>query len=184
MAAANEDCDSINTMFQIESPCLVSWDSMSGNDRARTCRNCRKKVFNISNLTNREARLLAIGSALIFGTFATGCRDKAVDTTIVPQTAGESEQTGDRSTYTLMGTVTPRIIIPEEVAETAPSTAERPCSYCYMLVATKSGKDARSPLTLLTPPIHSPVHHDLRHAGGLGEVIHGDQQVTLLGDAW
>jgi len=166
MAASNEDCDSINTMFQIESPCLVSWDSMSGNDRARTCRSCRKKVFNISNLTNREARLLAesntgdlcvrievardgtvatkkpaenrhrqasivskllaIGSALIFGTFATGCRDKAVDIPIVPQTAGESEQTGDRSTYTLMGTVTPRIIIPEEEAETAPSTAERP----------------------------------------------------------
>jgi hypothetical protein len=45
---------------------------------------------------------------------------------MVPQTAGESEQTGDSSTYTLMGTVTPRIIIPEEEAETAPSTAERP----------------------------------------------------------
>jgi len=166
MAASNEECDPIDTMFPIASPCLVSWDSMSGDDQARTCQNCRKKVFNISNLTNREARLLtesntgdlcvrievardgtvvtkkpvenrhrqasivskllAIGSALMFGAFTTGCRDKAVVTPIVPQTAGESEQTGDRSTHTLMGTVTPRIIIPEEEEEKVPSTAERP----------------------------------------------------------
>ena len=86
----------------------------------------KKPAENRHRQASIVSKLLAIGSALIFGTFATGCRDKAVDTPKVPQTAGESEQTGDRSTYTLMGTVTPRIIIPEEEAETAPSTAERP----------------------------------------------------------
>lgn len=38
-------------------------------------------------------------------------------------------------------------------------------------------------LSLPTKPIASPLHHHLRQAGRPGEIILGDQQVTLLGDA-
>jgi hypothetical protein len=47
----------------------------------------------------------------------------------------------------------------------------------------KSGKDARfrAPSTRLN---HLTLHHHLRHAGCLGKIIFGDQQITLLCDAW
>lgn len=165
MVASNEFCDPIDRMFPIASPCSVSWDSMSGDDRVRTCKNCATKVFNISELTKEEARLLAASntahlcvrievarsgtvitkkpkanrqrrvslahrwlsfiSAVMFGTFLAGCREKTMDTPKEPQTAGDSEHTDDRSTYTLMGTVTPRIIIPEEEEERVPPNSDR-----------------------------------------------------------
>ena len=38
-------------------------------------------------------------------------------------------------------------------------------------------------LSLPTQPIDSPLHHHLRQADRPGEIILGDQQVTLLDDA-
>ncbi len=45
--------------IQIESPCPVAWESMSGNDTVRHCLQCRQDVFDLSALTAEEgARLL------------------------------------------------------------------------------------------------------------------------------
>ena len=46
------------------------------------------------------------------------------------------------------------------------------------------GEASPFPGTLPTPPIHSPLHHHLRHASRLGKILLGDQQVTLLCDPW
>jgi hypothetical protein len=42
----------------IASPCTVSWDSMSGDERCRFCSMCRKNVYNLSSMTGPEAQAL------------------------------------------------------------------------------------------------------------------------------
>ena len=37
--------------IQIATPCTADWHAMAGDDRARHCGQCDKKVFNIENLT-------------------------------------------------------------------------------------------------------------------------------------
>lgn len=39
----------------IAAPCDVSWDSMTGDDRVRSCADCKKNVYNISDMTKNEA---------------------------------------------------------------------------------------------------------------------------------
>ncbi|MCW5823432.1 MAG: hypothetical protein KIT34_11565 [Cyanobacteria bacterium TGS_CYA1] len=39
-------------------PCPVSWESMDGNERERLCRQCSKKVYNISDLSKKDAEKL------------------------------------------------------------------------------------------------------------------------------
>lgn len=39
----------------VAAPCNVSWDSMTGDDRVRFCQGCSKNVYNISDLSQREA---------------------------------------------------------------------------------------------------------------------------------
>jgi len=46
--------------LRVASPCSVSWDSMIGNGRARTCAECNKKVFNISGMKRADAELFLL----------------------------------------------------------------------------------------------------------------------------
>ncbi len=39
----------------LASPCSMSWDSMSGDDRKRACAGCGKNVFNLSDMSRSEA---------------------------------------------------------------------------------------------------------------------------------
>ncbi|HEX7900614.1 MAG TPA: hypothetical protein VF950_22810 [Planctomycetota bacterium] len=39
----------------IAAPCRKSWAGMSGGDRVRFCRACRQNVYNLSELSEREA---------------------------------------------------------------------------------------------------------------------------------
>ncbi len=50
----NSPLDNLTLSF----PCPVSWDSMEGDERERLCKQCSKKVFNISDLTKKEAEEL------------------------------------------------------------------------------------------------------------------------------
>ncbi|MDZ4834810.1 MAG: hypothetical protein SGJ27_13615 [Candidatus Melainabacteria bacterium] len=49
----------------IAAPCSISWDSMTGDERERSCGGCSKSVYNISDMTKREAEafLLASGTS-------------------------------------------------------------------------------------------------------------------------
>jgi hypothetical protein len=40
--------------LKVASPCKESWEKMAGDERVRFCRACHKKVFNLTNLTERE----------------------------------------------------------------------------------------------------------------------------------
>src|SRR5262245_62399901 len=42
-------------LIQIASPCHVSWDHMTGDDRRRFCRHCQLHVYNISEMDRAEA---------------------------------------------------------------------------------------------------------------------------------
>lgn len=44
----------LNQAF-IETPCESSWDKMTGNDSVRFCGQCRLNVYNVANLTDKEA---------------------------------------------------------------------------------------------------------------------------------
>ena len=44
--------------IRIASPCSVSWESMSGDERSRMCRMCNRTVYDISKLTSLEAAAL------------------------------------------------------------------------------------------------------------------------------
>lgn len=35
--------------------CPINWESMEGNERERFCKQCSKTVFNISDLSKKEA---------------------------------------------------------------------------------------------------------------------------------
>lgn len=39
----------------IASPCSIPWESMQGTDRERSCAGCSRTVYNISDMTKREA---------------------------------------------------------------------------------------------------------------------------------
>lgn len=44
--------------LQIAAPCHVSWDGMTGDERVRLCRSCKLNVYNISEMSKKEAEEL------------------------------------------------------------------------------------------------------------------------------
>lgn len=42
-------------VIDITEPCQVPWETMSGDERSRFCRMCKKNVYNISEMTSEEA---------------------------------------------------------------------------------------------------------------------------------
>src|SRR6266550_6849043 len=48
--------------IRIASPCNVSWESMSGTERARFCSQCKLNVYDISQLSRQEAIALIAGT--------------------------------------------------------------------------------------------------------------------------
>ncbi len=58
------DSDAVETFAQpgplkdrafVEIPCPTSWDKMTGNDSVRFCSQCSLNVYNIANMTDKEA---------------------------------------------------------------------------------------------------------------------------------
>jgi hypothetical protein len=45
----------------IASPCTMSWDSMTGDEKSRHCAQCNLKVHNLSAMTREEAEALISG---------------------------------------------------------------------------------------------------------------------------
>ncbi len=41
--------------IKIASPCAADWDAMIGNERSRHCGDCKLNVYNLSDMTRREA---------------------------------------------------------------------------------------------------------------------------------
>lgn len=46
--------------IRVATPCTVSWDGMTGDERVRACASCNKRVYNLSNLTREEAQALIV----------------------------------------------------------------------------------------------------------------------------
>jgi hypothetical protein len=46
--------------ISVASPCPATWDSMEGDDRTRFCGQCRKHVYNFSDMTRSEITELVI----------------------------------------------------------------------------------------------------------------------------
>ena len=44
--------------LRVASPCDVSWDGMTGNERVRFCSSCKLNVYNFSAMTSNEVRSL------------------------------------------------------------------------------------------------------------------------------
>src|SRR5437867_538664 len=49
---------SVLDQIRIASPCSASWDAMEGGDRVRFCAHCQKNVYNLSDMSRREAEKL------------------------------------------------------------------------------------------------------------------------------
>jgi hypothetical protein len=49
---------SVLDAVRVASPCPVSWDSMSGDDRVRFCAHCHLHVFNLSGMKREQAEAL------------------------------------------------------------------------------------------------------------------------------
>lgn len=47
--------------IRVASPCTADWKQMTGDDRVRYCGDCRKNVYNLSDLTRDEATALIVG---------------------------------------------------------------------------------------------------------------------------
>jgi hypothetical protein len=45
---------------EITSPCTANWDEMKGTDQIRYCSECQKYVYNLSEMTRREAEALLV----------------------------------------------------------------------------------------------------------------------------
>jgi protocatechuate 3,4-dioxygenase beta subunit len=54
--AANVD------LLRIATPCPISWEEMTGNRQVRFCDHCRLNVYNISELSRREAEALIVST--------------------------------------------------------------------------------------------------------------------------
>ena len=48
--------------IHIASPCPANWDEMYGDDRKRHCGACKMNVYNLSDMTRREAEDLLVNS--------------------------------------------------------------------------------------------------------------------------
>ena len=48
--------------IRVASPCSADWDQMYGNDRKRFCSECKLNVYNLSEMTRREAEDFLIRS--------------------------------------------------------------------------------------------------------------------------
>ena len=48
--------------IHIASPCSANWNEMYGNERKRFCGDCRLNVYNLSDMTRREAENLLLTS--------------------------------------------------------------------------------------------------------------------------
>lgn len=46
--------------IQIATPCNVSWDSMTGDERTRHCQSCQLSVYNIASMSTAEAEQLIL----------------------------------------------------------------------------------------------------------------------------
>jgi hypothetical protein len=46
--------------IRVASPCRADWNAMLGDERARHCNQCEKRVFNLSEMTRPEAEALII----------------------------------------------------------------------------------------------------------------------------
>lgn len=53
--------EQINSI-QIATPCSADWDKMTGDDRKRFCQECKLNVYNVSELTAKEASDLINGA--------------------------------------------------------------------------------------------------------------------------
>ncbi len=58
MRKFNNPLDNIN----VASPCPANWEEMFGDDRTRHCGQCKLNVYNLSDMTRREAENLLINS--------------------------------------------------------------------------------------------------------------------------
>jgi hypothetical protein len=58
MRRSNMPLDNIH----IASPCSANWDEMFGDDRKRFCGDCKLNVYNLSDMTRRDAENLIIDS--------------------------------------------------------------------------------------------------------------------------
>lgn len=58
MSKFNHPLDNI----YIASPCPANWDEMYGDDRKRHCGACKMNVYNLSDMTRREAEDLLVNS--------------------------------------------------------------------------------------------------------------------------
>jgi len=65
--------------LRIASPCAMTWDRMSGDDRVRHCADCGKNVYNLSNMSREEATRLLIERE---GTICVGIARRADGTVI------------------------------------------------------------------------------------------------------
>jgi len=41
--------------IHVAAPCRASWDAMEGDERQRFCQQCRKNVYNLSDMTRKQA---------------------------------------------------------------------------------------------------------------------------------
>jgi hypothetical protein len=46
--------------LRVATPCKADWDDMMGDDRVRFCGQCQKNVYNLSNMSRKEAERLVI----------------------------------------------------------------------------------------------------------------------------
>lgn len=53
-SSSNVESDLLDNLV-IAAPCSVSWESMTGDDRARACSQCSRNVYNLSSMTRKEA---------------------------------------------------------------------------------------------------------------------------------
>jgi len=50
------------SFVRIAAPCRADWEQMSGNEQVRFCGQCSLKVYNLSNMSKRDAEALIIGA--------------------------------------------------------------------------------------------------------------------------
>lgn len=49
-------------LIDVPEPCPQSWESMQGDDKSRFCGSCEKDIYNLSEMTRREAKKLILQS--------------------------------------------------------------------------------------------------------------------------
>ena len=134
--------------LRVASPCPTSWEQMSGNERVRFCQLCNLNVYNIAEMTRKEATALVSGTEGHFCARLFRRSDGTVITRDCPVGLRAIRRRVARTTGAIFATV---VALSSAVFGQKPAKKDDSCKQQVTIARTQSDKEGGFTGTLVDP---------------------------------